>query len=228
MIIGAKRGSNSDAYGTDKIRLGYLDVYHCTRDTLSNCGATISLERPLLGSILSCHAVSFPASVSKSSKAARQIRAFYPKSLVKTAPDGFDIIIDDAFHIDQLTRTAFWHLFDNHLKGGGYAIEDWGIGYLDDFADGRKFDPKAVLPERLRRRIKLPFPCHSCGIIGFVKELVDEQGASSITLGRNEQIRQSKFERLLVTLGVIFVSKLAPTLDPFPNPVPTGEGPGQR
>jgi len=203
-------------------------VYHCTRDTLSNCGATISLERPLLGSILSCHAVSFPASVSKSSKAARQIRAFYPKSLVKTAPDGFDIIIDDAFHIDQLTRTAFWHLFDNHLKGGGYAIEDWGIGYLDDFADGRKFDPKAVLPERLRRRIKLPFPCHSYGIIGFVKELVDEQGASSITLGRNEQIRQSKFERLLVTLGVIFVSKLAPTLDPFPNPVPTGEGPGQR
>ena len=47
------------------------------------------------------------------------------------------MIINDASHIGQLTRTAFWHLFDNHLKGGGlYTIEDWGIGYLDDFADG--------------------------------------------------------------------------------------------
>jgi len=91
------------------------------------------------------------------------------------------------------------------LKAGGlYAIEDRGIGYLDDFADGRKFDPKAVLPERLRR-INHPFPCHSYGMVGFVKELVDEQGASSIKLGRNEQIRRSKFERLLVTPGVIFV-----------------------
>ena len=63
-------------------------------------------------------------------------------------------------------------------------------------------------------------------MVGFVKELMDEQGASGITLGRNEQIRRSKFERLLVTPGVIFVSKLAPTLDAFPNPVLTGEGRG--
>lgn len=236
-------------YGTDKIRLGYLDVYHpilvpwldkeikllelgvyhlyqghsleLWRDYLPRATIVeIDLELP-------CGFV--PGERIEVFQGSHADTRFLSEVAGKTAPDGFDMIIDDASHIGQLTRTAFWHLFDNHLKGGGlYAIKDWGIGYLDDFADGRKFDLEAVLPERLRRRIKLPFPRHSYGMVGFVKELVNEQGASSITLGRNEQIRRSKFERLLVTPGVIFVSKLAPTLDAFPNPVPTGEGPEQR
>jgi cephalosporin hydroxylase len=37
----------------------------------------------------------------------------------KTAPNGFDVIIDDASHLGRLTKIAFWHLFDNHLKPGG-------------------------------------------------------------------------------------------------------------
>ena len=69
----------------------------------------------------------------------------------KTAPDGFDIIIDDASHIGELTKTSFWHLFDHHLKPGGlYAIEDWGTGYLDDFTDGRKFQPRISIRARVR------------------------------------------------------------------------------
>ena len=65
-------------------------------------------------------------------------KAFLSKVANRTAPDGFDIIIDDASHIGELTKATFWHLFDRHLKPGGlYAIEDWGTGYLDDFPDGR-------------------------------------------------------------------------------------------
>jgi hypothetical protein len=136
------------------------------------------------------------------------------------APDGFDIIIDDASHIGELTKTTFWHLFHHHLKPGGlYAIEDWGTGYLDDFPDGKRFDPKPSILD--------PFPCHSHGMVGFVKELVDEQGAGSITLGRKEEFRRSKFESLLITPGVVFVTKMALTLDATPNPVPAGEGPGK-
>ena len=46
------------------------------------------------------------------------------------APDGFDIIIDDASHIGTLARTSFHNLFEKHLKSGGiYVIEDWGTGY---------------------------------------------------------------------------------------------------
>jgi hypothetical protein len=60
--------------------------------------------------------------------------AFLSEVAIRTAPEGFDIIIDDASHIGELTRTAFWYLFDHRLKPGGlYAIEDWGTGYLDDF-----------------------------------------------------------------------------------------------
>jgi hypothetical protein len=56
----------------------------------------------------------------------------------RVAPDGFDIIIDDASHMGELTRTSFWHLFDHHLKSGGlYVIEYWGTGYWDHWPDGR-------------------------------------------------------------------------------------------
>lgn len=56
------------------------------------------------------------------------------------APEGFDVIIDDCSHVGELTRTSFWHLFENHLKPGGiYAIEDFHTGYMDDWPDGRRF-----------------------------------------------------------------------------------------
>ena len=49
----------------------------------------------------------------------------------KTAPEGFDIIIDDASHFGDLTKIAFWHLLYNHLKPSGlYVIEDWGTGSI--------------------------------------------------------------------------------------------------
>jgi hypothetical protein len=145
---------------------------------------------------------------------------FLTEVATKTAPEGFDMIIDDASHIGELTKRTFWHLFDHHLKPGGlYAIEDWGTGYLDDFPDGKKFDPKPSILD--------PFPCHSHGMVGFVKELVDEQGAGSITLGRNEEFRLSKFQSLLITPGVVFVTKMTPRLSAFPNPVPAGKGAGR-
>jgi len=60
----------------------------------------------------------------------------------KTAPEGFDIIIDDASHFGDLTKIAFWHLFDNHLKPSGlYVIEDWGTGYWSDWTDGKTYRP---------------------------------------------------------------------------------------
>ena len=145
---------------------------------------------------------------------------FLSEVAMKTAPEGFDVIIDDASHIGELTKTTFWHLFDHHLKPGGlYAIEDWGTGYLDDFPDGKKFDPK---PSTFN-----PFPCHSHGMVGFVKELVDEQGAGSITLGRHEQFRRSKFQSLLITPGVVVLTKMAISLSASPNPVRAGEEPGK-
>jgi hypothetical protein len=61
-------------------------------------------------------------------------------------------------------------------------------------------------------------------MVGFVKELVDEQAAGSIAIGRKGEFRLSKFEKLVITPGVVFVTKTAPTLSASPNPVPAGEG----
>jgi len=112
----------------------------------------------------------------------------------KIAPEGFDIIIDDASHIGELTKITFWHLFDNHLKPGGlYAIEDWGTGYFDDWPDGKSFKGSP----------------HNYGMVGFIKELVDEQGAANLTKKRldGKMKRVSKFESLLITPSVVFVRK---------------------
>ena len=83
------------------------------------------------------------------------------------APDGFDIIIDDCAHIGALAKASFWFLFNNHLKPGGlYLIEDWQTGYWPSWPDGRAFSPAPDTRERM--------PSHDAGMVGFIKQLVDE------------------------------------------------------
>ncbi|MFL6552116.1 MAG: hypothetical protein ACJ8LV_02000 [Chthoniobacterales bacterium] len=228
---------NLAGYDTDKIQHNYLEVYDPILSRLTekdvklleigiHRGGSLELWRDYFprGIIVGID-LELPESfilgeriqLFKGSQADTQ---FLSQVATSTAPEGFDIIIDDASHIGELSKTTFWHLFHHHLKPGGlYAIEDWGTGYLDDFPDGKRFDPK---PSTLD-----PFPCHSHGMVGFVKELVDEQCAGSITLGRAEQFRLSNFESLLITEGVVVVTKMAPSLSASPNPVPASEGPGQ-
>lgn len=145
----------------------------------------------------------------------------------EAAPGGFDIIIDDASHLGELTKISFWHLFENHLKPGGlYVIEDWGTGYWDDWLDGQSLDLRKY--ERLRPalsiltglltklRLKVPIPYvkaplsgHSYGMVGFIKQLVDEQGAADVTRKRTTGIpeRTSKFENMVITPSIVFIRK---------------------
>lgn len=135
----------------------------------------------------------------------------------KTAPNGFDVIIDDASHIGALTKVAFWHLFDNHLKPSGlYVIEDWGTGYWDDWPDGRTFRPeppsrpiRLKLLQKLKRAPKTLWPNHSYGMVGFVKELVDEQGAADLTRARltGTPVRRSRFEKMVITPSMVCITK---------------------
>lgn len=137
------------------------------------------------------------------------------------APDGFDIIIDDASHIGEQTKTAFWHLFDKHLKPNGlYAIEDWGTGYWDDWPDGKSLDLKPYLqPYRspyafwlkiaAKLHLKKAMRCHAYGMVGFIKQLVDEQGAHDVTRQKlkGKSKRESKFESLTIVPSIVFVRK---------------------
>jgi len=146
---------------------------------------------------------------------------FLSRMANEIAPDGFDIIIDDAAHTGELTKTAFWHLFDNHLKPHGlYVIEDWGTGYWDDWYDGKSLDlqtylqsglSKSLLWGRIKARlgIKTPWPCHNFGMVGFIKQLVDEQAAPDVTQKRmgGKPARRSKFESLTIITSLVFIRK---------------------
>jgi hypothetical protein len=148
------------------------------------------------------------------------------------APDGFDIIIDDASHLGQLTRISFWHLFDNHLKQGGlYVIEDWRTGYWDAWRDGKQYNPlskQRAFQERLLQRLMLKkhrsipekillrlvsrkrFPSHCFGMVGVIKELVDELGMDMITNPARKGIgpqRYPKFRKMQVSPGQVFIVK---------------------
>jgi hypothetical protein len=118
------------------------------------------------------------------------------------APSGFDVVVDDCSHLADATRTSFWHLFDRHLKVGGlYVIEDWGVGYWDTWPDGARYAG----------------PPHDAGLVGFVKELVDEVGVQDAAVpnvdtfatGGTRAAFPSKFERLIVTPGQVVAVKAA-------------------
>jgi hypothetical protein len=158
----------------------------------------------------------------------------------ESAPDGFDIIIDDCSHLGRLTSTSFWHLFPNQLRPGGvYVIEDWGTGYWDSWPDGRHAAaditlarPRARsggLPRKLANRVGLwrnpigriarrlspalpppHFPSHEYGMVGFVKQLIDECGMPDITApgrGGLQPFRASCVEKLTIHAGHVFVFK---------------------
>ena len=121
------------------------------------------------------------------------------------APEGFDIVIDDAAHVGTIARESFRVLFEMHLKPGGiYVIEDWGTGYWQSWSDGSAYhmagDEGAARPgglpsffTRLGRRLGLTglspcrsaidpnFAAHNFGMVGLVKELVDEAAWADIT-----------------------------------------------
>ena len=62
-----------------------------------------------------------------------------------------------------------------------------------------------------RRIFKLftnkPWLSHSYGMVGFIKQLVDEQAASDVTRKNMSGIakRKSKFKQIIITSSIVFV-----------------------
>ena len=94
------------------------------------------------------------------------------------APNGFDIIIDDASHIGAWSLASYQVLFDHLKPGGFYVIEDWGTGYWDDWPDGSRF--QQFTPDSTFDKIGKRIPSHDFGMVGFVKYLVDEVAGGRI------------------------------------------------
>jgi hypothetical protein len=156
-----------------------------------------------------------PSGRIKTYEGLQEDTALLDRIAAEVAPGGFDIIIDDAAHCGEMARASFWHLFTRYLKPGGiYSIEHWGVGYwnrrdgYEYVGDLHKIEVPSthVNKTTIRRR----FPSHDFGMVGFIKELIDEQGMRSITepsLGVSPA-RDTRFERMMIDpLQVAVVKK---------------------
>ena len=134
------------------------------------------------------------------------------------APNGFDIIIDDCSHFGDLTKISFWHLFNDHLKnGGGYVIEDWGTGYWDMWRDGKCYSKNKFKISMLEKIMSRVFKnkdvhrikSHDYGLVGFIKELIDEVGRVDITHSERgiPPFQHSKFKSMEIFPGQVFIIK---------------------
>jgi hypothetical protein len=120
------------------------------------------------------------------------------------APDGFEVIVDDASHEAESTARSLRHLFVDHLRPGGlYLIEDWGTGYVAGFPDGARFEGKVDVAA-----LGAPSPSHDAGMVGLVKQLVDHVAAPTIAMIDSENVgRALPVESLVVRDGIVALRK---------------------
>jgi SAM-dependent methyltransferase len=222
------------AYGSDKIESGYMPVYAKLFQPLVSQpvallelgifkGESLRLWRDyfprgtIVGLDIKPIVMDDPEGRIHVYRGAQEDTALLSRIAHEHAAAGFDIIIDDASHLACPTRIAFWHLFEQHLKPGGiYVIEDWGTGYWGDWPDGAMYQPRPWLTRKVLGVMKrlgllhsIPQHTHSHGMVGLVKELVDEQGAADLTRRRRSgrSGRRSKFKQLLIVPGMVVVIK---------------------
>lgn len=117
-------------------------------------------------------------------------------------------------------------------------IEDWRTGYWDNWSDGKKYTfPKENISDKptnyksslpLAVRMKIPrtlaivammakkkvenneIRSHCYGMVGFVKELIDELGIDMITDPARNGIgpkRCPRFKKIEITPGQVFIIK---------------------
>jgi hypothetical protein len=51
------------------------------------------------------------------------------------SPEGYDLIVDDASHVGELTARSFGLLWPMVKPGRWYVIEDWHLGYQPEWKD---------------------------------------------------------------------------------------------
>jgi hypothetical protein len=132
------------------------------------------------------------------------------------APDGFEVIIDDASHIGELSAKSIAALFSRHLRPGGlYFIEDWGTGYLPDWPDGGA--PEAIVgTAAIGDAVAASsagadgtrLPSHDFGMVGLVKRLVDHTAGGTLTAMQPASVREPlAIEWMRVHDGLVILKK---------------------
>jgi hypothetical protein len=104
----------------------------------------------------------------------------------------FDIIIDDASHLGLKSKASFAHLFLHGLKPGGrYFVEDIAAPFLQGWADG----------ERWIRPPAESLESYQSGLMGFLKQLIDEMAVTAAKLESPFPIAEIKFYPNMCVIG---------------------------
>ncbi len=132
------------------------------------------------------------------------------------APDGFEVIVDDASHLGVTTALSLKALFAEYLRPGGlYFVEDWGTGYMPTWHDGGKI-ASAVSTETLadspvsprEGATPIPLPSHDLGMVGLVKRLVDHTGAGTIRAVQPDAAGETlEIESMTIRDGLVLLRK---------------------
>jgi hypothetical protein len=125
------------------------------------------------------------------------------------APDGYDIILDDASHIGYFSLLTLQHTFGQLKPGDLYIIEDWGTGYWPEWGDGGAYQRYPVAP--YQAEIPRRLPSHDFGMVGFVKQLVDITAGGDVRgEGPMPALGSAPFEFMHVFPGTVVIRKRAP------------------
>jgi hypothetical protein len=134
------------------------------------------------------------------------------------APDGFEVIVDDASHIGEITARSLQTLYQRHLRPGGlYIIEDWGTGYSPTWADGH--EPSAVVGvNQLTDLVAVArqsgegeaaqMASHDYGMVGLVKRLVDHTSRGTLAMHQPGWLGQPlEIEWMRIHDGMVILKK---------------------
>ncbi len=128
------------------------------------------------------------------------------------APDGFDVIIDDASHMGITTARSIQILYAHLRPGGLYCIEDWGTGYWPDWHDGGPIEAHLDVQNL---DVAEPYgdhaalmSSHDLGIVGLVKRLVDHTASGTVRYAQPDVVGDIlAIESMSVWDGIVALRK---------------------
>ncbi|MHB1834681.1 MAG: class I SAM-dependent methyltransferase [Solirubrobacteraceae bacterium] len=132
------------------------------------------------------------------------------------APQGFQVVVDDASHFGIKTAESLQALFPHQLAPGGlYFIEDWGTGYWPAWEDGGSVvtrldeDCLASTSARSEARQGMSMPSHDVGVVGLIKRLIDHTARDTVRMGEGNAVGTPlEIESMTIWNGLVALRKL--------------------
>ena len=147
-----------------------------------------------------------PIRMCASRSAINEIRVRLSEVCTMHAPNGLDIIIDDASHYGTPSLVSYNALFPFLNPGGFYVIEDWATGYWTDWPDGGEF--QQFIPSQEGGALEKRIPTHDFGMVGFVRYLVDEVASRGIRPSINSPFtRPDRLEWMHIHKSIVVLRK---------------------